>query len=165
MSDQGQTGRARLGAAAAALIIAGAVSACGGGGSGTAEPDDMAPVPSAVSAPPSPAATTPVTPAAPSDSAAPEPAVLSDGSFTSTQPVLSDALGSFGGTGRVTNTSDAEKSGIFTYTLFKAGQQVGSMQGAANAVGAGETATVQLISTDDYADGVDKVEFQVDAEY
>lgn len=90
---------------------------------------------------------------------------LEDGSFSSTAPVLADSFGSFAGTSRVTNTSDSEKTATFTYTLFKGGAQVGTAQGVANTVGAGETATVQLISTDPFATGVDKIEFQVDAEF
>jgi type II secretory pathway pseudopilin PulG len=113
----------------------------------------------------------PAAPAEPPAPAEPAPAApasgeLQDGSFTSEQPRLKDdGLGDFGGTARVTNTSDSEKSGIFTYTLFKGGDMVGTAQGSASEVGAGETATVQLVSTDEFVAGVDRVEFQVDGEY
>jgi hypothetical protein len=111
-------------------------------------------------------------PVAPAEPAAPEPAEpasegdLSDGSFTSEPPMLKDdGLGDFGGTARVTNISDSEKSALLTYTLFKGGEQVGTAQGSVSEVGAGETATVQLISTDPFVAGVDRVEFQVDGEF
>jgi hypothetical protein len=91
---------------------------------------------------------------------------LSDGSFVSQPPQLKDdGLGDFGGTARVTNVSDSERSAILTYTFFKGGEQVGTAQGSASEVGAGETATVQLVSSDPFVAGVDRVEFQVDGEY
>jgi hypothetical protein len=107
-------------------------------------------------------------PAAPAPAPA-EPAPdgdLSDGSFTSEPPQLKDdGLGDFGGTARVTNVSDGEKSALLTYTFFKGGEQVGTAQGSASEVGAGETATVQLVSTDEFVTGVDRIEFQVDGEF
>lgn len=91
---------------------------------------------------------------------------LADGSFTSTKPRLkNDGLGDFGGTARVTNTSGSEVTGSFTYTLYKNGKELGTASGVANEVGAGKTATVQLVSQDKYVAGVDRVEFQVDAEF
>lgn len=115
----------------------------------------------APAAPPSPKAAPPPAdppPAAESD--------LSDGDFTSAQPKLTkDFGGSFSGTGRVTNTSDGELTATFTYTLFKGDKEVGTLAGVANEVGAGDTATVQLISQDDFVTGVDRIEFQVDAAF
>jgi len=135
------------------------LAACGG-----AQPEADRPPAAASPAAPAPAETIPAAPTAP---AVAEPALegLADGSFTSTAPMLTDSLGSFSGTARVTNTSDTEKTATFTYTLFAGDTQVGTAVGAANMVGAGETATVQLVSTDTFAAGVDKVEFQVDAEF
>jgi hypothetical protein len=103
-------------------------------------------------------------PAAPSAPAAPDG--LADGSFTSEPPMLKDdGIGGFGGTARVTNTADKELTATFTYTIFKADAQVGSAIGVANAVGAGQTATVQLSSQDPFVEGPYRVEFQVDAEF
>lgn len=109
-----------------------------------------------------PAAASPKAPAAPQAPAG----GLADGSFTSTAPAFKDdGLGSFGGTARVTNTSGSEKTGTFTYTIFKGSEQVGTAVGVANTVGAGVTSTVQLISQDKFAAGPYRVEFQVDAEF
>lgn len=108
-------------------------------------------------------------PAAPKP-AAPKPAQaagsLSDGDWTAVAPKLvDDGLGDFGGDARVTNTSGEEKSGSFTFSLFKGGELVGTLIGVASDVGAGETATVSLVSTDKFQSGVDKIEFQVDADF
>ncbi len=100
---------------------------------------------------------------------APEPPTssgLSDGSFTGTTPRgLKSQFGTCQATARVTNTSSDEKSALVTYTLFRGDEQVGTLQGAANAVGAGETATVQLTSTESCPRGSLRYEFQVDAEF
>ncbi len=90
----------------------------------------------------------------------------SDGSFTSTTPRgLQPQFGTCPATARVTNTTSEEKSGVVTYTLFRGDEQVGTLQGAANAVGAGKTATVQLTSTESCPRGSLRYEFQVDAEF
>lgn len=119
-------------------------------------PPPSAPAPSPPAPPPPP----------PPPAAPPVAAGLKDGSFSATDPILKDTFGSFSGSARVTNTSGKNVQGaILTFTLFKSGAQVGVLQGSAQDVGAGETQTVQLISSDTFVKGVDKFEFQVDTEF
>ena len=66
---------------------------------------------------------------------------------------------------RVTNTSDEEKTGSFTFTLLQGGEPVGTLQGVANTVGPGDTASVQLVATEACPKGKVTYEFQVDAEF
>ncbi len=96
----------------------------------------------------------------------PTAAGLSDGSFTGTKPRgLRTQFGTCQATARVTNTSDSEKTAVVTYTAFKGGQQVTTLQGTVNQVGAGDTATVTLLSQDPCPSGSLRYEFQVDAEF
>ncbi len=127
-------------------------------------PADSAPSAEApTDAAPSAEATAP--PAAP-PAAEPESKGLSDGSFTSEDPLVKDSgLDTFGGTARVTNTSDKSKTAILTYTVFLDGEQVATMTGAATEVEAGSTSTVQLISTDPFVEGGHTFDFQVDGEF
>ena len=146
------------------LLLAG----CSGGKGDAAQPAATVTVPgptatatSVMPAAPAPAVTT-VPPAPPPTAAA----GLSDGSFTATSPTgVKDASGICSGTGRITNTSNSEKTAVVTYTLFKGGEQKATLQGSANAVAAGKTATVQLISTSPCGAGPFTFEFQVDTEF
>lgn len=139
---------------------------------------DTTPTSSSTATAPDPAGTVPETaettePAAEPSTTAPEtsapatePEGLSDGSFSSEEPMVKDdGLGSLGGTARVTNTSDSGKTAVFTYTVFVDGAQVGTLQGSAADVEAGSTSTVQLVSTDPIVDGPYTFEFQVDTEF
>jgi len=76
-----------------------------------------------------------------------------------------DGLGDFGGTARITNTNDSEKTATFTITLARSGTQVGSLQGSAQQVAAGKTVTVQLISQDKYSADPVTSDFQTDISY
>lgn len=122
----------------------------------TGSPTSSAPTSGSTSAP------------APADtsSAPAAPAGLADGSFTSKEPTsVKSSFGICQASSRIVNTSDEEKSATFTYTLLKGGESVGTLSGAANAVGAGKTATVQLIGQESCPKGDYDVEFQVDAEF
>lgn len=141
--------RTTLLALTAAVTLAGCASESANPGGGSVDVAD----PAASAAAPAPAASKKPT------------GGLADGSFTSAAPQIKEQFGTFGGTARVTNTSDKEKTATFTYTIMKGDQQVGTLQGVSNAVGAGTTATVTLLSTDKYVAGPYKVEFQVDAEF
>jgi len=124
----------------------------------------------APAASPSPAAPASPPPSEVAEAPAPAPESVggdtTDGSFTLVgQQIKDDGLGDFGGTARVKNTSDAEKTALITLTVFRGGKQVAALQGAADSVGPGDTATVQLISQDAYLKGpYSSVEFQVSAE-
>lgn len=128
----------------------------------TSAPAPAAPAePPANSVPPAEATTPPTAPPA-----EPESKGLSDGSFTSEEPLVKDSgLDTFGGTARVTNTSDKSRTAILTYTVFLDGKQVATMTGAASDVEAGSTSTVQLISSDPFVKGSHTFEFQVDGEF
>ncbi|MEJ7634315.1 DUF2510 domain-containing protein [Aeromicrobium sp.] len=78
--------------------------------------------------------------------------------------IKDDGLGSLGGTARITYTGDNEDGGtnIFTVTLFKGKDAVGSLQGSANTVKPGTAVTVQFISTDEFVKGPYKYDFQND---
>lgn len=108
----------------------------------------------------------PVAPAAPAP-AAPAGGTVRDGSFEQVGINLKDdGLGDFGGTIRVKNISDKSVEGaILTITIFKGDAQVGTATGSVQAVGPGETQTVQLISSDPFVTGDLRTEFQVDMEY
>jgi len=138
---------------AGATVMALALAGCGGSTSEDAGSD----TPSADKSTKSSAAGKP-TKSAPSTG-------LADGSFTATKPTLKDQYGTCMGTARVTNTGDDEKSGTFTFTALKDGETAGALQGVANEVGPGKTATVQLVSTDACPKGSVTYEFQVDAEF
>jgi len=159
-----------------ALTLAGiAVAATGCGGSDTtATASSSSTAPQTTTAAPPAAATTSAAPAPVATTPAPvattpapaAPAGLSDKSFTATEPTsIKDQTGLCTATGRVTNTSSGEKSAVVTFTLLKDGKTVAALQGAAQGVAAGKTATVQLISTSACGKGPYMVEFQVDTEY
>ncbi len=78
--------------------------------------------------------------------------------------VKNDGLGDFGGTARITYTGKDSTGGdnLFTVTVFKGKKVVATLNGAANSVKPGTTATVQLISSDKYVPGLYKYDFQND---
>jgi hypothetical protein len=78
--------------------------------------------------------------------------------------VKNDGLGDLGGVARVTYTGKDQTGGdnLFTVTLFKGKNVVGTLNGAANSVKPGTTVTVQLISADNYVGGPYKYDFQHD---
>jgi hypothetical protein len=78
--------------------------------------------------------------------------------------VKNDGIGDLGGVARVTYTGKDQTGGdnLFTVTLFKGKNVVGTLNGAANSVKPGTTGTVQLISADNYVGGPSKYDFQND---
>lgn len=78
---------------------------------------------------------------------------------------MQNSFGSFSGTARVTNTASSSRSMIMKLTLFRDGEQIASLTGAANDVAPGKTVTVDLLSSDSYSDGDFTVDFQVDATF
>jgi hypothetical protein len=75
-----------------------------------------------------------------------------------------DGLGDFGATARITYTGEDTSGGdnIFTITVFKGTRLVGTLNGSANSVMPGTTATVQMISQDKFVGGPYKYDFQND---
>jgi hypothetical protein len=73
--------------------------------------------------------------------------------------------GDFGGMARITNTTRAAASAIFTITLLVHGRTVASLQGSAQNVPVGKTVTVQLTSQDEFQPGPYTLDFQTDASY
>lgn len=94
---------------------------------------------------------------------------LSDGGWTVEEASIQlkeDGLGDFGGTIRATNESGSDVSAaIFTLTVFSGNAQVASMQGTATEVEAGDTVTVQLLSSDSYVAGPYEYDFQTDVTF
>jgi hypothetical protein len=76
-----------------------------------------------------------------------------------------DVLGQLSGRARITNTNGSAKTGTFTISLFKAGSEVGSLEGAASGTDSGKTVTVDLISMDPCLKGTYKYDFQTDISY
>lgn len=80
--------------------------------------------------------------------------------------VKDDSFGGWTATARVTYTGDDKEGGnnLFTVTLFKGEEVVGTLSGAANTVKAGSTVTVQFLETggNDYVRGPYKYDFQND---
>jgi hypothetical protein len=76
--------------------------------------------------------------------------------------VANDGVGDFGGTMRVTNTNSSSKTATFTLTVFRGAVQVAALEGSADAVSAGQTVTVQLISQNPYSTGPMRYAFQTD---
>ena len=78
--------------------------------------------------------------------------------------VKDDGLGSFGGTARVTYTGENPEGGsnVFTLTVFKGGKDIAVLNGSADSVQPGQTATVQFISTDKFVGGPYTYDFQND---
>lgn len=76
--------------------------------------------------------------------------------------VKRDFVGAFTGTVRLTNSNDTPKSGAFTITLLRDGQQIGVLQGTADDVAIGKTVTVDLVSDDTYSAGAFTYDFQAD---
>lgn len=76
--------------------------------------------------------------------------------------VKDDGLGDLGATARITYTGSDPDGGtnLFTVTIFKGKKVVGTLDGSANSVPAGSTASVQLISTDKFVGGPYKYDFE-----
>lgn len=79
--------------------------------------------------------------------------------------VKDDGVGNIGGIVRVTNTGSVQRTAVFEITFFQSGRIVGTAQGVANAVAAGQTVTVDLVSQDSMVSGTFRYAFQVSAEY
>lgn len=77
--------------------------------------------------------------------------------------VKDDGIGGFGGSMRVRNdTGSAADSAVFTLTILKGGQPVGTAQGIdAAAIAPGKVISVDLISTDHFVKGPYTYEFQL----
>ena len=78
--------------------------------------------------------------------------------------VREDGLGDFEVRARATNTGSSKGGVCISATIFSGGSVVGTADGCVQDWGAGETRTVEFISTDDYQEW-DEIEFQVDTEY
>jgi hypothetical protein len=78
--------------------------------------------------------------------------------------VKDDGLGDFGGTARVTYTGENPEGGsnVFTLTVFKGGKDIAVLNGSADSVQPGRTATVQFISQDKFVGGAYTYDFQND---
>lgn len=85
-------------------------------------------------------------------------------SFTDVQ-IREDGLDDFEVRARVTNTGGNVEGVLWTVTLFSEGSVVGTASSSGQDIGAGETITATFTTTDDYTDGVDNVEFQVDTQF
>lgn len=144
------------------------ISATSSGGTSTTASTSTATDPLATAAPAAPTADAPTpeaTTAAPASPPADAGKPNDKGWVLQSFQTADDGVGDFGGTARITNTNDAEKTATFTITLARSGAQVGSLQGSAQQVAAGKTVTVQLISQDKYSAGMVTSDFQTDISY
>lgn len=120
---------------------------------------------------PQPAETVTVTETVTPEEAAPDAAssdddVLSVGQWEFGDVQVSrDGLDDFEVRARVTNTGGTVDGVVWTVTMFSSGSVVGTASASATDVAGGSTTTQTFITQDDYVDGVDSVEFQVDAEF
>ncbi len=157
----------RIALALGVILLIGIISAVRGGSTTTAATTTTDPLTTA--APAAPVSESPApTPTAQAPAAAPpaDAGKPNDKGWVlqSFQPA-NDGLGDFGGTARITNTNDSDKTGTFTITLARNGSQIGSLQGSASQVSPGKTVTVQLISQDKYSAGPVTSDFQTDISY
>lgn len=140
------------------LIIAVGVSSGGGNKANTSATDPLTTQttqPQATESTTEPAAVVPAGPTKPNDKG-----WVVQGLLTK-----DDGVGDFGGTARITNTNSDTTTATFTFTLARGGKQIATLQGSANAVSAGKTVTVDLISQDKYSTGTYTYDFQTDVSY
>jgi hypothetical protein len=100
----------------------------------------------------------------------PEPAeqgdVLTAGNYSFADVQVSeDFVNDFQVRTRMTNNGPARESVGITATIFSGGSVVATATGLASNVGEGATITLELMSTDDYRDDWDAIEFQVEYEF
>ncbi len=149
-----------------------------------------APAPSATTVPPTAAPTATSTTAPPPTTAAPMTAAPTTAAPTTEAPTtttttappagqsdkgwtvvpgsvltMDDGTGDFGGTVRIMNTNDSAMTGVFILTLFRGPDQIATMQGSAQGVSAGQTVTVQMVSTNPYSAAPYTSTFQTDVSY
>jgi hypothetical protein len=152
--------------AVGALFLIGIIATAAGGGSkktDTAVSDPLtsttapAPAPAAAKPTPRPVATkaVPAAPSKPNDK----------GWVVQSLSTRDDGLGDFGGIARVTNTNSEASTGVFTFTLSRGGQIIGTLQGSTDTARTGQTITVMLISQDKYSRGAYTYDFQTDTSY
>jgi hypothetical protein len=67
-------------------------------------------------------------------------------------------------TARVTNQQNATRTAVFTLTMLRNGQTVATASGSANQVPAGQTVTVQFVSTD-ILDSTDGLAYQFQSDF
>lgn len=102
---------------------------------------------------------------APKPKPRPAPVVISDKNWTVVPGSLltsADFGGDWKGTVRITNDNYDAQSASFTFTIMRAGQQIGTMSGNVSQVSPGQTVTVELISFDSYSPGAFRYYFQTD---
>ena len=89
---------------------------------------------------------------------------LTNGDWSPGSIQVKSSLGDFSGSARVSYHGDDPKGGtnLFTVTLFRHGNVVGTLNGSATSVASGDTATVQCYSTDKYVAGPYRFDFQND---
>lgn len=121
------------------IVIIAAASSCNGGNSPTSNAAPSTGSPQSSSAAPSSSSASPAVPS-------------TDDPFLDGGWKISDIQvqpGQFGTSisGRVTNQTNATKTGVFTLTIFSNGKRIADVQGSANDVEAGQTATVTFIGT------------------
>lgn len=145
----------------ALLLLIIVVSAASGGGSApdtstsagdsALTNDNAAEAPAESKAPAAPAAP-PANDGKPSD----------DGWVVESYQIKDNGIGSFQIDARVTNTENSTRSGAFTFTIFKDGQQIATLNAFANDVEAGKTQTLTGITNDKYVPGPYTIDFQND---
>lgn len=116
---------------------------------------------------PTPPPTATPVPATPAPTPAPQAGTIHEDKqwVVDSLQIEEDFAGDFAGTARIRNDASAQRSAVWTISLFKGQELVGAMQGSAQDVDPGRTVTVEFVSDDDYVDGVTRWELQTDTTF
>ena len=98
--------------------------------------------------------------------AAPAPAQSSDKGFSIAGLQLAqDGLGDWQAVARITNTTTATRTGVFTVTIFRAGSVIATVQGSVSSLAAANANTVTFVSSTPYSAGDVTTTFQTDSAF
>lgn len=94
---------------------------------------------------------------------APAPAQSRDKGFAiSDLQLRADSANQWDGVARITNETANTRTGFFTVTVFRNSAIIATLQGSVSSLAAGQTNTVQFLSTDTYSPGDFTTTFQTD---
>ena len=97
---------------------------------------------------------------------APAPAQSSDKGFSIADLQLaSDGTGDWQAVARITNTTTATRTGVFTVTIFRAGSVLATVQGSVSSLAASNANTVTFVGFTPYSAGDVTTTFQTDSAF
>lgn len=148
-----------VGAVLLGTFVAAAIAA------GQADPTSSPTAPAEAQIQTAPAPITPEQPTPPAAAPADDDP-LSDGGWAASDIQIEQDQFGTGITAQVTNTEGITRTGVFTLTVFSDGQRIYQANGAANAVEAGQTATVTFIgSTESIGDDPSRFTYQFQSDF